>query len=173
MRITGMSKIFEKGYITIIDPKKNYKVSALDDLFRVFKTNFFTRQKWRKVYKKLLSYAIKKNSDDLQLMVEDKQRFTGDYNDGSKWFKGIVRDYDRQIKILEERLENAELHVLFFLIKGLSGGNSKLAIAYRDIGGESLREWHKRGGKTPDFFPEFFSPIEMIDAGIFEEIEFP
>ncbi len=172
----------KKNTVTIVDGKKNYVISSLEDLFQVFKTNFFTRQKWRYCFNVLLKYAIKKNTEELKLLTDDKQRFINDYEDDSKWFKSILQKYQKQEKLLNERLQNPEIGVLWFFVKGATGGRSKINETYEMLGGVPLKIWKRNGGTAKNYHPDFHTGhhiydyrqnLHRIDVGIFEDIDFP
>lgn len=172
----------KKNIITIVDGDKNHTISSLEDLFKVLKTNFFTRQKWRYCFNVLLKYAIKKNTEYHNELIDDKKRFINDHDDGSRWFKSILKKYEKQEKILNERLQNPEIGVLWFFVKGASGGRSKINETFEGIGGMSLKIWKRNGGTARNYHPDFHTGhhiidyrhnLHRIDAGIFEEIDFP
>ena len=174
-----LAKLVVKYTNEFIYLKRNleFEIHSLEEWFDFLESNNFAKNKYRYYYDKLLAHAIAKNSEDLDLMIEDRKRFFTEHNDGSRWFKNILKKYDKQIKFLKNRLENAEMQVLYYFIRGALGGKSKIAQEYAELAGETLKQHMETTGDSKNYHPDLFSEViknpHYLQEGIFEEVEFP
>jgi hypothetical protein len=174
-----LAKLTVKYTDEFIFIKRNYayEIHSIDEWCDFLESSDYARNKYRYYYGKFLDYIVSHNSEDLELMIEDRKRFFTEHNDGSKWFKNILKDYDRQIKLLKNRLENAEMQLLYYFIRGALGGKSKIAQEYGELAMETLKNFMERTGDSKNYHPDFDSEIMkrpgLFQEGVFKEVEFP